>query len=146
MNPSATPATTRDAARRNHPHTEILRRIYADLTKLAEYADEDIVLHRADREAEDSHAYRGLRAVMVHERALLRATGGSLVMDVESICANDHFGAVLGTLRAGSPHRIAMPFCGLWRFTDGRIVEHWENAQDAARLQSLLRSPGAAPA
>ncbi|MNI90286.1 hypothetical protein D3C73_1477910 [compost metagenome] len=60
-------------------------------------------------------------------------------MDVQSIIANDHFGAVMGALRLlirGKEHE--MPFCGLWRFRNGRIIEHWENAYDAAVLNSMF--------
>lgn len=133
------------ASRTSHPHTEILRAIYADLPALADYADDDVVLHRADRTAEDPGLCRGVQAVVAHERALLRATEDTLVMDVEHITANDHFGAVLGVLRTSRPREIAMPFCGLWRFADGRIVEHWENAYDVAELRALFTTNGKRP-
>ena len=111
-----------------HPHTEILRTIYRDLKRIGDFAADDIVLHRADRTAEDPLVRRGIRAVRAHEQALLRMTEYTLVMDVEHIVANDHFGTVLGVLRAQRPRELSVPFCGLWRFVDGRIVEHWENA------------------
>ncbi|MFE0063039.1 nuclear transport factor 2 family protein [Streptomyces sp. NPDC059003] len=121
-----------------HPHTGILRTIYADLSKLAEYAADDMVLHRADRSVEDPGLCRGVQAVLAHEQALLRLTGNTLVMDVEHIAANEYFGAVLGILRATHPQDIAMPFCGLWRFEGGCIVEHWENAYRVAELLHLF--------
>ncbi|GGV55295.1 hypothetical protein GCM10010245_87530 [Streptomyces spectabilis] len=124
-----------------HPHVEILQAIYTDLPKIAEHAADDIVLHRADRSVEDLRVCRGLQAVLAHEQALLRVTGDTLVMDVDHIMANDHFGTVLGTLRATRPLPVAMPFCGLWRFADGLIVEHWENAYDPAALQHLFTRP-----
>jgi hypothetical protein len=77
---------------------------------------------------------------MAHERALIALTNDTLVMDVEHITATDYFGAVLGVLRATSPKPIAMPFCGLWRFDNGRITEHWENAYSAAAFVRLLTS------
>ena len=33
---------------------------------------------------------------------------------------------------------MAMPFCGLWRFRNGQITEHWENAYDAAEFGRFL--------
>ncbi len=123
-----------------HPHVEMLHKIYADLTQLAEYAADDIVLHRADRAFSQVRTRQGKQAVLAHEQELIRATGNTLVMDVEHVAANDHFGAVLGVLRAQHPQPIAMPFCGLWRFANGQIVEHWENAYDAKTLQHLLTS------
>lgn len=61
-------------------------------------------------------------------------------MDVENITANEHFGAVMGTLRARKEGKgeVAVPFCGLWRFEGGKAVEHWENAVDAGRLGEWL--------
>jgi len=126
-----------------HPHTEMLRTIYADLPKLADYATDEIVLHRANRSAEDPRVCRGIQAVLAHEQALIRLTGNTLVMDVTHSAANEYFGAVLGILRATYPQEIAMPFCGLWRFEGGRIVEHWENAYHAAELQHLFTTPAA---
>ncbi|MGW7696469.1 nuclear transport factor 2 family protein [Streptomyces asiaticus] len=86
--------------------------------------------------------HRGIRAVRAHEQALLRMTEYTLVMDVEQITANDHFGTVLGVLRAERPREISVPFCGLWRFVDGRIAEHWENTScGPAELRRLFTPP-----
>lgn len=124
----------------SHPNTKTLHAIYADLACIAEYADDDIVLHTADRGASGRPSQvLGKEAVLAKELELIRLTGNTLVMDVQDITANDHFGAVLGVLRAhlnGSD--IGMPFCGLWRFDNGRIIEHWENAYDAAALGQFL--------
>jgi len=78
--------------------------------------------------------------VQAHEDALFAATEGTLVMDVDSISANEHFGAVMGTLRANKKGKgeVAVPFCGVWRFQGGKAVEHWENAVDAAMLGKWL--------
>ncbi|MBC9719460.1 nuclear transport factor 2 family protein [Streptomyces sp. TRM66268-LWL] len=133
--------TTTTHTQTAHPHVEVLRAIYADLQRLPDYAVDDIVLHRADRSAEDPRVCRGVQAVLAHEQALVRLTGNTLVMDVQHITANDYFGAVLGILRAKHPQEIAMPFCGLWRFEGGRITEHWENAYNVAELQHLFTPP-----
>ncbi|MYU11075.1 nuclear transport factor 2 family protein [Streptomyces sp. SID8361] len=125
-----------------HPHTKILRVIYQDLTRLVDYAAHDIVLHPADRTTEDPRVRRGIRAVRAHEHALIRMTEHTLVMDVEHIVANDHFGTVLGVLRAQRPRELSVPFCGLWRFADGRIAEHWENtACGPDELRRLFTPP-----
>jgi hypothetical protein len=121
-----------------HPHVEILRTVYADLNRMEDYVSDDVVLHRASRTVEDPHPCVGKDEVMAHEHTLLGLAGGTLVMDVEHIVANDQFGAVLGVLRIRHPQEAAMPFCGLWRFKDGRIVEHWENAYDAPALAHAL--------
>jgi SnoaL-like domain len=119
-----------------HPHVSILRAVYADLTSIAEYCDDAVVLHPADRTLAD---VIGKAYVRAHESELIRLTAHSLLMDVEAIIANDFFGAVLGKLRAEKARgSIAMPFCGLWRFREGRIVEHWENAYDASEFGRFL--------
>jgi predicted metal-dependent hydrolase len=130
--------TTSETSAPAHPHTQILSDIYADLTRMKNYVSDDVVLHRADRTVEDPHPCVGKAAVMAHEYALLDAAGGTLVMDVQHIVANEHFGAVLGVLRINHPREAATPFCGVWRFKDGRIVEHWENAYDAPALVAAL--------
>jgi hypothetical protein len=119
-----------------HPHVSILRAVYADLASIADHSDEAVVLHPADRTMPD---VVGKENVRTHETELIKLTDQSLLMDVESIIANDFFGAVLGKLRAEKTRgNIAMPFCGLWRFREGRIVEHWENAYDASEFGRFL--------
>jgi ketosteroid isomerase-like protein len=126
----------------NHPHPNevTLQLIYSDLLRISEFVDEDVVLHAATRDIESMPAkVIGKAAVLAHEEALVRMTENTLVMSVRSISANDHFGAVLGELRARrSGAVISMPFCGLWRCREGRILEHWENAYDARALIHFL--------
>lgn len=115
-----------------------LRAIYKDLTRIAEFSDDDIVLHKADRNACPPTAI-GKQAVHRHEVDLLAMTHASLRMDVQEIIANDYFGAVLGSLRATLADKsICMPFCGLWRFREGKVIEHWENAYDVAAFGGFL--------
>jgi ketosteroid isomerase-like protein len=114
-----------------HPHVEMLRAIYADLSLLTEFASEDIVLHAAGSRDIMTGDYIGKRAVLARETELFRRSGGSLVMTPGDIVANDYFGAVLGHLAVNRHgHRFEGEFCGLWRFQDGHIVEHWENTAD----------------
>jgi ketosteroid isomerase-like protein len=131
-----------------HQNVETLRHVYADLRTIDRYCDDGVVLHTADRGASGGPAQVvGKRAVLDKELELISLTGNTLVMDVQSVAANDYFGAVMGTLRAERDgQQVGMPFCGLWRFRDGRIVEHWENAYDAAVLgQFLLGDTEVAP-
>jgi ketosteroid isomerase-like protein len=119
-----------------HPNIETLRAIYADLSRIDRYCDDDVVLHTADRGASGRPAQAvGKAAVLRHELDLISMTENTLVMEVQHIIADDHFGAVMGILQADSVGRkIGMPFCGLWRFRNGRVIEHWENAYDAPAL------------
>ncbi|KAI0109565.1 hypothetical protein GGR51DRAFT_511954 [Nemania sp. FL0031] len=117
---------------------ELLYYLYADLTRLSQVASPNIVLHRFNDPSAPLH---GIAAAQAHEEALFEAAGGTLVMDVESVVANSHFGAVLGVIRGQKPglNDLAMPFCGLWRFVGGKPVEHWENtAGDPSEIASWL--------
>ncbi|KAK0702253.1 hypothetical protein B0H67DRAFT_595390 [Lasiosphaeris hirsuta] len=140
------PSISEDMARESlfEDTTSLLRYLYADLTRISEVASEDIQLHSADRNLSSppKPPIKGVRAVQAHENALVEATGGSLVMDVESISANEHFGTVLGTLRARrhGVADLAVPFCGVWRFDCGKAIEHWENAKNPADFESWLKN------
>lgn len=115
-----------------HPNVEVLRALYSDLTRFGEFATDDVVMHTADREINPEGAkVRGREFVTAKERELIALTGDTLIMDVEEIIANDFFGAVTGVLRGHRGDQVlAVPFCGVWRFVEGRIAEHWENAYD----------------
>lgn len=123
-----------------HPNASVLRAIYADLTRISDYVADDVVLHAAERDLPGAvPVYTGAEAVLGKEVDLVRRTAGTLVMDVDFVSANEHFGAVSGYLRAClDGEDTAMPFCGLWRFRDGRIVEHWENAYSAVDFAEFL--------
>jgi len=129
----------------NHPNIEKLRSIYADLRRIGEFSANDVVLHTAERGIPGRPAQVvGQKAVVAKELELIRATNDTLLMDVQSIVANDHFGAVLGILRARLNGReIGVPFCGLWRFRDGLITEHWENAYDVNAFARFLMGESA---
>jgi len=104
-----------------HANARILRAIYADLSSIDKYVDDDVVLHTADREI-SVHATKiiGREAVLNKELELIQATNNTLFMDVEKITANDYFGSVFGVLRiVTNGQEQAMPFCGLWRFREG---------------------------
>lgn len=124
--------------------TSLLRYLYADLTRISEVVSPDILLHPADRDlsSPSKPPVKGVAAVQAHEEALLASTGGTLVMDVQSITANEHFGTALGFLRAKKEGKedLAIPFCGVWRFKDGKAVEHWENAADVRGFAEWVSS------
>ncbi|KAI1344123.1 hypothetical protein F5Y15DRAFT_410974 [Xylariaceae sp. FL0016] len=105
----------------------LLHYLYRDLTRLSDVASADLVLHPFA--PANSQPLVGIAAAQAHEEALVKATRATLVMDVESVTANDNFGVVMGTLRAKKDglKDLAMPFCGVWRFEGGLAVEHWEN-------------------
>jgi ketosteroid isomerase-like protein len=123
-----------------HPNVTALRAIYADLSRISEYVDDDVVLHAAERDIPGAvRSYIGAQQVLEKELDLIRRTANTLVMEVDFLAANDYFGAVAGYLRANlDGESLAMPFCGLWRFRNGRIVEHWENAYAATQSAEFL--------
>lgn len=114
-----------------HPNAETLRAIYADFGLLEKFASDDIVLHAAGSRDIMTGDYVGKQAVLAKEIELFVRSGGTLGIVVDHIVANDHFGVMIGRFTA---NRNGKPFdgevCGLWRFQDGLVVEHWENCAD----------------
>lgn len=134
---------TTDTRTRITVNATVLAAIYADLSSIGDYLADDAVLHPAEP---GSPTVVGRDSIIAHEKALIRATEGMLVMQVQNIATNAHFGTVLGTLIAAQTDAngkrkkmVTMPFCGLWRFRDGLIVEHWEHDYDPDVLSALFR-------
>ncbi len=123
---------------RRHPNAQTLRTVYADFSCVDRYCHDDVVLHAADAGAAGGPALIvGKQAVLEHELGLIRQFG--LVMEVEDVVANDYFGAVIGNLHMHHKGKeLVMPFCGLWRFHEGRFTEHWENAYDVAAIGRFM--------
>jgi ketosteroid isomerase-like protein len=114
-----------------HPNAEKLAAVYADFGLLAEHASDDIVLHAAGSRGILTGDYFGMDAVLAKEMELFRRSGETLVMTPQHIVADDHFGVVMGQITANRNGRpFEGHFCGLWRFEQGRIVEHWEHCAD----------------
>jgi hypothetical protein len=122
--------------------TTLLQYLYQDVRHFHQIASDGIILHAADRDLSTPSRppLRGIVAVQAHVEALVAATGGTLVMDVSSITANDDFGVALGTLRASreGAEDLSIPVCGVWKFRDGLAIEHWENAHNAAKMKEWL--------
>ncbi|KAK7966329.1 uncharacterized protein PG986_000606 [Apiospora aurea] len=126
---------------------DMLRWLYADLTRISQVAAPDIVLHRV---GDHGRPLRGAAAAQAHEDGLVAAAGGTLAMDVDRVSTNAHFGTVLGTLRAQARGQsqpipdLAVPFCGVWRFDErGRLAEHWENVSvDPAKVARWFEEAG----
>ncbi|KAH8879252.1 hypothetical protein GQ53DRAFT_756148 [Thozetella sp. PMI_491] len=133
-------ADTAPTSAKTFPDTvSLLRYMYEDVRRISHIATRGILLHTFDRalSSPPKPPLRGIVAAQAHEDALVAASGSSLFMDVEKISANDHFGAVFGMLRAkatAGTEELAVPFCGFWRFEEGRAAEHWENVTDIDAL------------
>ncbi|MGW5401058.1 nuclear transport factor 2 family protein [Streptomyces sp. NPDC003952] len=135
-----------------HAHAAVLRTLYADLTRVGEFAAPDVVYHLAHRDLGPTQTgagaaatggppgrLHGRQAAIDCETALHQATGGTLTAAIDAITANDFFGTVIGTFHAQvNGERLTFPFCGLWRFHEGRIVEHWQNAHNPALVHERL--------
>jgi hypothetical protein len=122
----------------DHRNVALLRQAYQDLDFLASCLDDGVVLHPAERSL-GAQRLVGKTAVLEYLHATFDSPGVTVSMDVAQIIADDTFGAVTGVLRAAlGDATIAMPFCGLWRFAAGRIVEHWENAYEPAKLAAFF--------
>jgi hypothetical protein len=123
----------------SHPNAQLLRAIYADFSLLDKYASDDIVLHAGGTRGIMAGDYVGKQAVLAKEAELYRRSGASLAVVADHIVANDHFGALLGRFTANRDgERFESEICGLWRFEDGLVVEHWENCADWAAAERFF--------
>jgi predicted SnoaL-like aldol condensation-catalyzing enzyme len=122
----------------NDQYVQMLHAIYKDLASIGRYAADDIVVYRADSTPENTNVVQGKEAVIAHEKAFAALGEGTLVADVGAVIANDYFGAVLGVMKVTLPKPASMPFCGLWKFRDHKIVAHWENGYDLAAFEHLI--------
>ncbi len=111
-----------------HPNVAILRRIYArDREAFFAALAPDYVCHTPGRApvSGDHHGVDGMRQHIADGQAL---SGGTFrVNAVGAFLADDEWGMVPVRLSAerGSAKLETRAF-GIWRFADGRIVEHWE--------------------
>ncbi|KAK4041735.1 hypothetical protein C8A01DRAFT_34226 [Parachaetomium inaequale] len=82
-----------------------LEYLYHDVTRLSQIAAPTLILHRADRNltSPPRPPVVGIKAAQQYEEDFVAATGGTLVMDVESMTVDCDgvFGCVMGVLRAG---------------------------------------------
>ena len=84
----------------SHPNVSILRAIYQDLRRIADFSDETVVLHPAERSHhKGALPVVGKQAVLAKELDLIRLTGESLLMEVSEIVANESFGVALSSDR-----------------------------------------------
>lgn len=116
-----------------------MRTGYAALTRLEDYASDDVLLHGANHTVEDGIPASARMRSWLASRPLLAAADGTLVMDVQHIVANDHFRRCLGRHADSPPARgrhTVSAACG--SFKDGRPVQRWENAYDAPALIAAL--------
>ena len=122
----------------DHRNVALLRQAYQDLDFLKSCLDDEIVLHPAGRSL-GAQRLVGTAAVMEYLYATFDLPDVAVSMDVAQVIADDTFGAATGVLRATRDDAtITMPFCGVWRFAAGRIVEHWENAYEPAKLATFF--------
>ncbi len=119
-----------------HSNREVLRAVYKDMTRITEFADADIVLHKADQGAGGGLSIAiGREAVLSHQINLIRRTHQTLYMDVHDIIANDHFGSVLGEMRASCEGRkIIMPFATCGGFAMAELSSAGKTSTTCGRL------------
>ncbi|KAI0907562.1 hypothetical protein F4823DRAFT_549910 [Ustulina deusta] len=133
---SASTQPTNEPVRRFRDPEELLRYLYADLTRISEVVSPDIALHPADAEHPALH---GIAAVQAHEEALVAATDGTLRMEISLVSVVEDTAVVSGFMRARKPGLadLEAEFMGSWKFVEGVPVEHWErlrgDAKDVAR-------------
>lgn len=123
-----------------HPNALLLRRAYGNLDLLANACADDVVVHSNGTVGIASGDWVGKEAMMSRVTELWRRSGETLNLPVEEVMANDYFGVVLARFTAHRPdgRHLDMPICGVWRFENGTIVEHWENCHDWSGFEKFF--------
>lgn len=128
---------------------DLLRFVYADVTRLEQVSAPSIVLHPAVASGNGQGDRIGIKRAQQHEEELVKALGGkkNTKMEVESLVANADFGCVMGRMVAegrsnhgeessgndelddedGRGDRLEVSFCGVWRFE--WKDEEWESGR-----------------
>ena len=115
----------------DHPNVELLRKGYGaygsgDLAVLTELFADDLVWHVAGRN-QLSGDYKGRDQVFGFFGKIMELSGGTAVLDVHDILANDEHGVVLVS---NSATRDGKSFSGqdvhTFHIREGRVVEFWD--------------------
>ena len=111
-----------------HPHEELLRREYeararGDIDGLDDLFADDITWHVPGKSA-IAGIYKGKDEVLAYVRKRQELAGGTFVITVHDVLANDEHGVVLASGRA-QRNGTSWEWNGhaLYRFRDGKIAE-----------------------
>lgn len=124
-----------------HPNAALLRRAYTDFDYMFENCSEDIVVHPQGTTGMGKGDVVGKANFIRRAEEMKRLSGDSLSEPVELVIANDHFGASFARFQVqrGSDE-LDVPICGIWRFSDGLLVEHWELCADWPAVERFFSS------
>lgn len=119
-----------------HPNVAVVRNAYEAFGKgdldaaLADMAD-DCVFHFGG-EGPNSGDHRGREAIATALANSFTLTGGTWVMDIKGIYADDHHAAVVLRETANRPDGAALDVdeVHVLRLRDGKVVELWDLPED----------------
>lgn len=123
-----------------HPNALLLRAGYDAPGIHAKVFTEDFVAHTLghNRTAGDWH---GAEKMAEHLALILELTQGTIKVTplTRFAIANDRFGVVFSRATAEREgQRVDQYVCGVWRFEEGRIAEHWEIFSEPAAWDAFF--------
>ena len=111
---------------------ELLRRIYADIGALGANLHPEFKVHAPGQNL-IAGEFAGLDGLMAHLSKMQELTNSSLKLQPVSFLADDGWGMVVSQLSAErNDKRLDAQGFGVWRFQDGKIIDHWEAVSDQA--------------
>jgi predicted SnoaL-like aldol condensation-catalyzing enzyme len=110
---------------------QILTDIYSDWDKIAQNLHHEFVIHSPGHNLIAGEK-RGMDGVERHAAQMLKMTDGTFHKELQgTYLADDTWGMVVHHMTAQrSGMHLSMWGFGLWRFSDGKLAEHWEAVGD----------------
>lgn len=124
----------------DHPNARLLKRLYeGDRAALYDAMAPDYVAH-VPGNSMVAGDYHGVHGHIDHIERFMTLTGGTMRKQLPGVfLADDHWGLVPSRLLAQrGAATLDLQGFGLWRFEDGRVVEHWGLVSDQAAFDSFF--------
>lgn len=112
-------------------NVQLLKDIYANPELVFEHLHPDFTLHSPGQSPIAGKFY-GADGIREHFADMDRLSADSFNHDVkEAYLADDNWGMVVHFMEGErNGVKLAMNGFGLWRFKDGKIIDHWEAVAD----------------
>ena len=111
---------------------ELLKQIYSDPNALPGHLHPEFKLH-APGQNRVAGEFAGLDGLMTHLGAMQDLSGGTMKLDAHTFLADETWGMVISHVTAERDgKKLDAQGFGVWRFQDGKLIDHWENTSDQA--------------
>lgn len=112
---------------------ELLKKIYADFEAVPPNLHSEFKLH-SPGQSPVAGEFDGLDGLIAHLSYMQELSGNTMRLEPQSFLADEKWGMVVSRITAERNGRqLDMPGFGLWRFQDGKLIDHWESVSNQAR-------------